>query len=121
MNEYLAIWGESEFVIVILLFIGVIALALYFEYKYLGERKKNKEYHKRLTIINNPTTAPLKPTNNRQNIGGGKLTEESRPSNINDTSPKVPKMITKAFVINLSQFIAKIIRKCLRCVNQKRT
>jgi len=116
VNNYWAIWEESEFVLTILLFVVVIIIAIYFECKYLEERKKNRKYQSFFTYANKPTIAPLKPTSTIQKIGAGKPVLESVPMNKMNPSPTIPNRRTKTASIILSKFIGCIIR---RLCNQK--
>ncbi len=85
MNKYWAIWGDGDFVGAILFFITAIAIAFYFEIKYLDERKKNKELHDLFIQYNKPPTAPLNPIIINQKSKAGKFTLGDVPTKGNDT------------------------------------
>jgi len=82
MNKYLACWANPDFLIIIIPFILIVVIALFLEYKYLDERKKNKKYHDFLMYTNNPPIAPLKPISVNQKTGGGNPTLELVPTMI---------------------------------------
>jgi len=111
MNEYLAIWGDWEFVIYILLLIGAIVLALYFEGKYLDERRKNRRLQCFITYLSKTATEPLKATSKAQKIDGGKPIDELIPMNKNIVSPMVPQTRIKRASIILFVFISHIIER----------
>ena len=67
-NDIWTIWGDLNFLIPTLGFIVAIVIALYFECKYLDERKKNQCLMK---YAAKPTIAPLKPMSVNQNATDG--------------------------------------------------
>jgi len=115
MNEYLAIWGEWGFAVPMVVLIIAVASALFFEYKYLVERGKNKQLHDFLMYINNPAMVPFNPTNTNQKSGGGNPVLVSIPKVNTSPLQTIPSMRTISDSTTLSKFIKRIISKYRKC------
>ena len=114
-----AIWGDLNFLIPALSFIVTIIIAIYFECKYLDERKKNQCLMKYAT---KPIIAPLKPISVIQKATDGTCQSGLTPiGKITNPSAKTLPMKTKVTCIILPKFIKGIIRWVTMVVNHKQT
>ncbi len=117
-NDIWAIWGDLNFLLPMLGFILAIIIAIYFEYKYLDERKKNQCL---MRYVAKPTIAPLKPTSVIQKATDGTCQLGSTPIGImtNPSATTVNKKIRVTSIIFL-EFIKRIIvRVKLLCQPKK--
>ena len=119
MNDIWTIWQNPVFSYPMIAFILAVLVTLYFEYKYLGERKKNQcllKYIAKLTI------APLNPIRTIQKAADGTCQSGLTPIGIiTRKSTKIPiNKVTKAQNVLLI-FIKRIINRSSKAVNQKGT
>ena len=113
-NDIWAIWGNIDFLIPTIAFIVAMIIALYFEGKYLDERKKNQRLMK-YTI--KPTIAPLNPMSVIQKAADGTCQSGLTPIGImtNPSATAVHKKVRVTSIIFL-RFIGYIVNR----INQYR-
>jgi len=118
-----AIWRNPDFLIPTIAFVIAMLVALFFEYKYFIERRKNEAYRKNsqcvAKYVANPTIAPLKPISVIQNAADGTFQLGSTPIGIiTKASVAILRMKTIVIFTILSIFIKCIISKVKRWCNQ---
>ena len=117
-NDIWAIWGDPSFSLPMIGFIVAIIIAIYFECKYLDERKKNQCLMK---YAAKPTIAPLKPTSVIQKAADGTCQLGSTPIGImtNPSATTVNKKVRVTSIIFL-EFIKRIIVRVKRLCQPKK-